>query len=152
MISCPFVLAASLVLSTAAVEAQPPSPPTIDWREMFSSVSVSGAEYSPGVTALQGKRVRLRGWAVVEPVPPGGLFLTRVPSERLHPDDEETLPWESAVVVWKAGISVPPVPARPTVEGTLRLGNRRIGAETVILTLEDAVPVVGLAVSGNPSN
>jgi hypothetical protein len=149
MISCPFVLAATLLLSPASVEAQAPSTTTIEWSGLFSSVSVKGAEYSPAVKALQGKRVRLRGWAVVEPVPPGGLFLTRVPSERLHPDDEETLPWESAIVVWKEGIAVPPVPARPTVEGTLRLGNRRVGAENVILTLEDAVPVVA---PGAPSS
>lgn len=32
------------------------------------------------------------------------------------------------------------VPKRPTLEGTLRLGSRRLGDESVILVLEDAVP------------
>jgi hypothetical protein len=142
MISCPIVLAAALLLSPAAAGTANPSTPTIDWSGFFSLVSVKGAEYAPRLKALEGKRVRLRGHAVLEPMPPGGIFLTRVPSERLHPDDEETLPWDSVAVMWKLGITLPPIPARPTVEGKLRLGNRRIGAENVILTLEDAVPVV----------
>ncbi len=143
MISCSIVLAASLLFSPAASGGPAPSTPVIDWTGFFSAVSVKGAEYSPGLKALEGKRVRLRGHAVLEPVPPGGLFLTRVPSERLHPDDEETLPWDSVAVAWRPGIALPPIPSRPTVEGTLRLGNRRVGQENVILTLEDAVPVIG---------
>jgi hypothetical protein len=114
-------------------------------------VSVRGAEYAPKLEALNGKRVRLRGHAVIEPMPTGGLYLTRVPSERLHPDDEETLPWDSVVVLWRAGVALPPIPSRPTVEGTLRIGNRRIGAETVILALEDAVPVVTPVAAANSS-
>ncbi len=151
MICSPIVLAASLLLFPAASGGPSPSTPTVDWTGFFSTVSVSGAEYSPALKALEGKRVRLRGHAVLEPVPPGGLFLTRVPSERLHPDDEETLPWDSVAVAWRPGIVLPPIPSRPTVEGTLRLGNRRVGQENVILTLEDAVPVVGPPPAALPS-
>ncbi len=142
MISCPIVLAAALLLSPSTAGTANPSTPTIDWDGFFSRVSVKGAEYAPQLKALEGKRVRLRGHAVLEPMPPGGIFLTRVPSERLHPDDEETLPWDSVAVTWRSGITLPPIPPRPTVEGTLRLGNRRLGAENVILSLEDAIPVV----------
>ena len=138
----PIVLAAALLLSPAGAETAKPPAPTIDWTGFFSRVSVKGAEYAPQLRALEGKRVLLRGHAVLEPMPPGGIFLTRVPSERLHPDDEETLPWDSVAVTWRPGTALPPIPHRPTVEGTLRLGNRRVGAESVILTLEDAVPVV----------
>jgi hypothetical protein len=145
MFSCSIVLAAVLFLSPLEAKSLTPSIPTVDWSTFFSTVSVRGAEYAPELEALNGKRVRLRGHAVIEPVPQGGLFLTRVPSERLHPDDEETLPWDSVIVLWRTGIMLPPIPSRPTVEGTLRTGNRRIGSETVILTLEDAVPVVSPA-------
>lgn len=114
--------------------------PLLDWDGLFSSVSASGAEFKPEVKALEGKRVRLRGYAVVQPVPPGGLFLTRLPHERLHPDDAESLPWDAVGMIWRKGLSLAAVPKRPTLEGTLRLGTRRLGDESVILMIEDAVP------------
>lgn len=116
--------------------------PSLDWDGFFSTVGASGAEFKPEVKALEGKRVRLRGYAVVEPVPPGGLFLTRLPHERLHPDDAESLPWDAVGLQWRKGLSMAAVPKRPTLEGTLRLGTRRLGDESVILVLEDAVPWV----------
>lgn len=128
----PLLLAAPRLLAAA--------PPLLDFDRLFARVAVTGAELAPDVKALDGARVRLRGWAVHEPRPEGGLFLTRTPVQRLHPDDEETLPWDAVAVVFREGLELPPVPDRPTVEGTLRLGNRRVGVETVILVLEDAVP------------
>lgn len=114
--------------------------PSLDWDGLFSTVSAAGAEFKPEVKALEGRRVRLRGYAVVEPVPPGGLFLTRLPHGRLHPDDAESLPWDAVGMLWRKGLSMAAVPKRPTVEATLRLGTRRLGDESVILVLEDAVP------------
>jgi hypothetical protein len=114
--------------------------PLIDWDGFFSSVSASGAEFKAEVKAFEGKRVRLRGYAVVQPVPPDGLFLTRLPHERLHPDDAESLPWDAVGLLWRKGVTVAAVPKRPTFEGTLRIGTRRLGDESVILVLEDAVP------------
>jgi hypothetical protein len=114
--------------------------PLLDWDGFFSSVSASGARFKPEVKALEGKRVRLRGYAVVQPVPPDGLFLTRLPHERLHPDDAESLPWDAVGLLWRKGLTMAAVPKRPTLEGTLRLGSRRLGDESVILVLEDAVP------------
>ena len=127
--------AASAVSSSADV-------PLLDWETLFARVAVTGAEFRADVKALEGKRVRFRGYAILEPVPAGGLFMTRLPHERLHPDDEETLPWDAIGLVWRKGVAAASVPRRPTVEGTLRLGNRRLGEETVILLLEDAVPWV----------
>jgi hypothetical protein len=114
--------------------------PLLDWDGLFSTVGVTGAEFRPEVRALEGKRVRLRGHSVVQPVPPDGLFLTRLPHERLHPDDAESLPWDAIGLLWRKGASLAAVPKRPTLEGTLRLGTRRLGDESVILVLEDAVP------------
>lgn len=114
--------------------------PLLDWDGFFSTVGATGAEFRPEVKALEGKRVRLRGYAVVQPVPPDGLFLTRLPHERLHPDDAESLPWDAIGLLWRKGFSLAAVPKRPTFEGTLRLGTHRLGDESVILVLEDAVP------------
>lgn len=114
--------------------------PLLDWEGLFSRVGATGAEFRPEVKALDGRRVRLRGYAVVQPVPPDGLFLTRLPHERLHPDDAESLPWDAIGLLWRKGFSLKAVPKRPTFEGTLRLGTRRLGEESVILVLEDAVP------------
>ena len=135
----------------------PPAPPPVsssadvpllDWDGFFSSVSTSGAQFKSEVRALEGKRVRLRGYAVVQPVPPGGLFLTRLPHERLHPDDAESLPWDAVGLLWRKGVSLAAVPKRPTFEGTLRLGTRSLGEESVILVLEDAVPWLPARPSG----
>ncbi len=112
----------------------------LDWDGLFVEVRPTRAELRDEVKALEGKRVRIRGHAVLQPVPNGGLFLTRRPHERLHPDDAESLPWDAVGLVWRNGLSLHAVPRRPTVEGTLRLGSRRLGEETVLLVLEDAVP------------
>ncbi len=112
----------------------------MSWADFFSKVESTGATFSDRMRALDGKRVVIRGCAVADPRPAGGLYLTRLPEAKLHPDDEDTLPWDSIGVVWKKGRKIPPVPRQPSVEGTLRLGNRELGTETVILVLEDAVP------------
>jgi hypothetical protein len=75
-------------------------------------------------------------------MPKGGLYLTRNPEAKLHPDDEDTLPWDAVGVLWKRGVRIGRVPLRPSIEGTLRVGNRQVGTETVILVLEDAIPHV----------
>lgn len=116
--------------------------PLLDAATLFSKVGATGAEFRDEVKALEGRRVRYRGYAVVQPVPAGGLYLTRLPHERLHPDDAETLPWDAIGLRWRNGLSPTAVPRRPTVEGTLRLGNLRLGGETVVLLLDDAVPWV----------
>ena len=80
----------------------------------------------------------------VAPVP-RGLLLTRAPfaeSDPYEPDTELDLPYDTVGVVWRRGIALPPVPSRPTVEGTLRLGNRTLSGQVVTILLEDAVPVV----------
>lgn len=77
--------------------------------------------------ALEGKRVSFQGYAVIQPVPDGGRFLTRRPHERLHPDDAESLPWDAIGLLRRRGLSMPAVPKRPTVEGTPRLGSRSLG-------------------------
>lgn len=114
--------------------------PHLTWDDFFAKVETTGATFSDRLRALDGKRVVLRGFAVADPKPEGGLFLTRFPEAKLHPDDEDTLPWDSVGVVWRKGRKLPAIPKQPTIEGTLRLGNRGLGTETVILVLEDAVP------------
>jgi hypothetical protein len=134
------------------LHAAPPAPapgrnasealPHLTWTDFFSKVESTGATFSDRMRALDGTRVVLRGFAVVDPRPEGGLYLTHYPEGRLHPDDEDTLPWDSVGVVWKKGRKIPPIPKQPSIEGTLRLGNRDLGTETVIFVLEDAVPHV----------
>jgi hypothetical protein len=116
--------------------------PHLAWNDFFSKVESTGATFSEHLKDLDGKRVVIRGYAVVDPRPPGGLYLTRFPEGKLHPDDEDTLPWDSIGVVWKKGAKFPSVPKQPSIEGVLRLGNRDLGTETVILVLEDAMPHV----------
>jgi hypothetical protein len=129
----------------------PPAPPSrsatdslphLTWDDLFAKVETTGATFADRIRALDGTRVVLRGYAVEDPKPKGGLYLTRFPESRLHPDDEDTLPWDSVGVVWRKGRKLPATPKHPTIEGTLRLGNRDLGTETVILVLEDAVPHV----------
>lgn len=115
------------------------APALLDYSNLFSSVKTTGAEFSPQVRALEGSRVRFQAFALFSPRPLGGLFMTRTPEARLHPDDEETLPWDAAGVIWRRRVKSAAIPRRPVVEGTLRLGNRKMGEETVILVLEDAV-------------
>ena len=114
-------------------------PALLEYPSLFSSIRTTGAEFSPEVRALEGSRVRFRAYALFSPCPEGGLFLTRTPEARLHPDDEETLPWDAVAAFFRSRMKTASIPRVPVVEGTLRLGNRRIGDETVILVLEDAV-------------
>jgi hypothetical protein len=72
---------------------------------------------------------------------PGGLLLTKSSFSDPHAVDETDVPFDAVGILWRTGIALPPVPARPTIEGTLRLGNRTLGEQVVVLTLEDAVPV-----------
>jgi hypothetical protein len=126
----------------AAAQTATDTLPHLTWSDFFAKVESTGATFSDRMRALDGTRVVLRGYAVGDPKPDGGLYLTRNPEAKLHPDDEDTLPWDSIGVVWKKGRKIPAVPTQPSIEGTLRLGNRSLGTETVILVLEDAVPHV----------
>ena len=139
-----FVAAALSGAAAPVLAASPPKPadtlPHLSWDDFFAKVETTGATFSDRIRALDGTRVVVRGYAVVDPKPDGGLYLTRFPEARLHPDDEDTLPWDSVGVVWRKGRKLPAIPKQPTIEGTLRLGNRGLGTETVILVLEDAIP------------
>lgn len=128
------------VSRTGPKQKSPDSLPHLAWNDFFAKVESTGATYSDRLKELDGKRVVLRGNAVQEPKPAGGLYLTRHPETRLHPDDEDTLPWDAVGVVWRKSVRVTGVPSRPSIEGTLRVGNRQVGTETVILVLEDAIP------------
>jgi hypothetical protein len=134
------VLALTSSPASASSKSIEPVPPTIDWPDFFSSVKPEGVVISDRLRQLDGKRVRIRGYSLAEPAPKGGLFLTRLPAGRLHPDDFDTLPWDSVAVLWRPGLPLPAVPLRPTIEGTLRLGNRMVEGENVFLLIEDAVP------------
>ncbi len=121
------------------------APPVIDWPDFFTSVSARGVVYSDRLKALNGKRVRIRGYSVVREGWKGGILLTRVPyvqSDPHGPDAEFDIPFDTVGVVWREGLKLPPVPERPTVEGVLRLGNRTLAEQIVALSLDDAVPTV----------
>ncbi|HEY3349705.1 MAG TPA: hypothetical protein VGM13_08015 [Thermoanaerobaculia bacterium] len=135
-------LVAAALLCAAAPLSAADALPHLTWNDFFARVESTGATFSDRMRALDGTRVVLRGYAVGDPRPDGGLYLTHYPEGKLHPDDEDTLPWDSVGVVWKKGRKVPAIPKQPSVEGTLRLGNCDLGTETVILVLEDAVPHV----------
>lgn len=116
------------------------APPTIDWPDFFARVLVQGVEYSDRIKDLEGRRVRLRGYSIRTPEIAGALLLSR--EMFAASDAEETeIPFDAVGVIWKRGISLPPIPTRPTVEGTLRLGSRELGSQVVPIALEDAVPV-----------
>lgn len=140
------VLSLLLILEPGASRRPAPAlpPPEISWASFFASVTTQGVIFSEQLKALEGQRVRLRGFSVVNPPLPGGLVLTRIPfveSDPHGPGAELDLPFDAVGVVWRETIALPPVPRRPTVEGTLRLGNRSLGGQIVVMTLEDAVPV-----------
>lgn len=126
--------------STGPKQRAPDPLPHLTWDDFFAKVESTGATYSDRLKELDGHRVVLKGNAVLEPMPKGGLYLTRNPEAKLHPDDEDTLPWDSVGVLWRKGVRISRVPLRPSIEGTLRVGNRQVGTETVILVLEDALP------------
>jgi hypothetical protein len=132
-----------LLLAFFATSAATPAPaPAIEWEGFHASVGAQGITFSDRLKALDGQRVRLRGYAVTYPRLNGGLFLTRFEHEDPHGVEEHDLPFDAVGVVWRKGVALPPVPRRPTVEGTLRLGNRRFDGDIVSMTLEDAVPVI----------
>ena len=135
-------LVAAALLCAAAPLSAADTLPHLTWSDFFAKVESTGATFSERMRALDGTRIVLRGYAVADPRPVGGLYLTHYPEGKLHPDDEDTLPWDSIGVVWKKGTKLPTIPKQPSIEGTLRLGNRDLGTETVILVLEDAVPHV----------
>lgn len=85
-----------LILALLGGAPAPAAPERLELSQLFGKVAVTGAEYSERARSLDGKRVLFRGFAVLEPRPEGALFLTRTPVERLHPDDEETLPGHRA--------------------------------------------------------
>lgn len=133
-----------LILEPGA-EGRPvsPAPATIDWPDFFASVSAQGVVFSDRLKGLEGRRVRLRGFSVARSPAQRGLLLTRIPYVESDPHGEGSeldLPYDVVGVVWRTSIGLPPVPGRPTVDGTLRLGNQEVGGQIVALALVDAVP------------
>ncbi|HEV7763484.1 MAG TPA: hypothetical protein VGQ76_00645 [Thermoanaerobaculia bacterium] len=127
-----FVLAIALLLA-----------PVVSFEKFYASIRAEGLTFTDEMKSLDGKRVRLRGYAVDHPRIENGLFLTRFEHEDPHGVEEHDLPFDSVAVIWKKDIVLPPIPRRPTVEGVLRLGNRTFGeSQVVTITLEDATPVV----------
>lgn len=116
------------------------APPRIEWPMFFSRVTTAGVTYAPALKDLDGQRVVLRGFTVQNPRIDGGILMTAAPFEDPHEVAETDVPFDAVAVVWRTGLDLPPIPGHPSVEGTLRLGNRRFGDETVCITLEDAVP------------
>lgn len=118
----------------------PPAPPTsISWEELFAASSPTAIEFSARAKEIEGTRVRLRGYRLASPKLPGGVYLTRVP-EVVVEHDQADVPWDAVAVLWDPALEIPDVPSRPTVEGTLRLGNRDVGGHRVVLALENARP------------
>jgi len=58
-----------------------------------------------------------------------------------HDVDDTDVPFDTVAVLWRKGITVPPVPSQPTVEGVLHLRNYDAGPVIVPLRLDDATPV-----------
>jgi len=142
------VLSLILMLEPGAAATRRPAPappsspaPTIDWPDFFASVSTQGVVFSERLKALDGRRVRIRGFAVAYPTVPGGLLLSKDPFSDPHAVEETDLPFDAVGILWKPGLRIPAVPARPTVEGVLRLGNRKVGDQIVAIVLDDAAPV-----------
>ncbi len=78
--------------STGPKQKVPDSLPHLTWADFFAKVETTGATYSDRLKELDGQRVVLKGNAVQDPKPEVGIYLTRNPEARLHPDDEDTLP------------------------------------------------------------
>src|SRR5262245_25485846 len=114
----------------------------LTWDDFFSAVQASGVTYSDRVRALDGHRVRVRGYAVLNPPLEHGVLLTRFGHQDPHGVEETDVPFDAVAVLWRSGLATGPVPRRPTVEGILRLGNRDVGPVIVSITLEDATPVM----------
>jgi hypothetical protein len=115
--------------------------PAITWADFFEKVTSSGLTYSAKLQELDGKRVCLRGYAILNPPIEHGILLSRMPYDDPHDVDETDVPFDAVAVLWKKGIAIPPIPSRPTVEGILHLGNYDAGPVIVPLRLDDAVPV-----------
>jgi hypothetical protein len=121
------------------------APVSIDWRDFFASAGPRGVVFSERMKALEGRRVRVRGFPLRRENWIGGLFLTQlsyVESDPHGADAEVDLPFDAVGVVWKkVGRAEEKLPQadRVTVEGVLRLGNRRLGEQVVIVSLDDAV-------------
>ena len=112
----------------------------ITWPEFFAHATPHGLEYSAKLHQLAGTRVVLRGYSVAKPAIDGGILLTHFPYSEPHDLDETDVPYDAVAVIWRKGIALPPIPRRPTIEGTLRLGNRSHSGQMTAVTLEDAVP------------
>lgn len=134
---------ATILLSTLLFPAAAEPPKAIAWEMFYESIRASGLQFTDRMMALHGRRVRLRGHAVSHPRIAGGVVLTRFEHADPHGVAEHDLPFDAVAVLWRAGIELPPVPRRPTIEGILRLGNRRFGETVVVtVTIEDAIPIV----------
>jgi hypothetical protein len=132
----PGALFVSLCLSAVAVT----TPPRIDWPRFFSKIGATGVVYSDELKKLDGKQVILRGYAASLPAFDGGVFLNRFQHDDPHDVAESDLPFDAVAVVWDSTIEVGRVPIRPTIVGTLRLGNRTFGDNAVTITIESARP------------
>lgn len=130
---------AALAVSFLLAGGPPAPPPAVSWEELFAASSPTAIEFSARAKQVEGTRVRLRGYRLASPKLAGGVFLTRVPDVVVE-HDRADLPWDAVAVVWDPALEIPEVPSRPTVEGTLRLGNRDAGGHRVILALENARP------------
>ncbi|GAC1394870.1 MAG: hypothetical protein NVSMB68_11280 [Thermoanaerobaculia bacterium] len=118
----------------------------ITWSDFFTRVTPHGAEYSDKPRQLAGTRVVLRGYAVANPPIEGGILLTQFPYSKSLELEETDVPYDAVAIIWRQNFEIPPIPSRPTIEGTLRLGNRTHSGQTTMITLEDCVP----AASHNP--
>lgn len=114
----------------------------ISWSELFSNVTPHGIEYSAKLRQLAGTRVILRGYSVTNPPIEGGILLTHFPYSEAHEIEETDVPYDAVAIIWRKGIDLPPIPRRPTIEGTLRLGTRIHDGQATAITLEDCVPAL----------
>lgn len=112
----------------------------ISWSELFSSATPHGIEYSEKLRQLAGTRVVLRGYSVTNPPIEGGILLTHFPYAEAHEIEETDVPYDAVAVLWRKDVALPPIPRRPTVEGTLRLGTRIHSGQSTAITLEDCMP------------
>lgn len=117
----------------------------LTWGDFFGRVTPRGAEFTARMRALEGSRVHLRGYSITTPPIEGGVLLSRLPYDDPHEVDETDVPFDAVAVIWRKGVELGPIPRRPTVEGTLRLGTREHSGQMTAISLEDAIPVVNPA-------
>ena len=101
-----------VTVSVAHGASDPNSATVITWPEFFARVTTEGLVYSERLKTLDGRRVRLRGYAITHPSVPRGLLLSRDPYSDPHDVDETDVPYDAVGVVWRKGLSPPPLPAR----------------------------------------